>query len=720
MKYLITSVAILLLFLATLPVSAQKHETFAENPGKRQETVKKTHDRAHREKEQARQWAEAHGMSMRDDNGVRTMQLMGIRGNRHIWYTTENYNAAISTAANQVRNTAPFNADGSGLTVGVWDTGSVMTSHQEFGGRVSNMDSVASYYHSTHVGGTIGAAGVALGRQGMAPAVNIDSYDWNDDIAEMNGRAAASPGESGALYLSNHSYGTICGWHYLSDGNSWSGNAGWHWPYWLNWGAGEVDPLYGQYDSGAMDYDQAVYDAPYFLPFVAAGNDRNDGPSNGDTVYYNQGSWQSAIYNSSMHPLAEKSYKGGYDTIKGEACAKNIMTVGAVKDAVSGINRSLDNADMTSFSGWGPADDGRIKPDIVANGWDVWSCDDDSTNDYINLSGTSMATPNACGSAALLIDYYNQQFPGQYMRASTLKGLIIHTADDLGNPGPDYAYGWGLMNTKAAAELIQGVANGHVMSMTEDHLGRNDSMDNWEVYSDGYEPLRITLCWTDPPAAGQTDNDVRLAMLVNDLDLTVTGPDGLHYPYSLDYTNPASNATASAKNNVDNVEQVYINAPIAGFYTITVDYDGSLMGSTQWYSLLVSGDIFDSDGDGLADGWEYTYFSSTTGAIATADSDGDGQDNLSEYISGHNPLLTGSRFGVSEIIPPQSGYESPFILSWDPVTGRVYRVSWSTSMGYSTFTNISGDLPYPANSYTDTVERAGPNQFYKLQVRLAP
>ena len=69
--------------------------------------------------------------------------------------------------------------------------------------------------------------------------------------------------------------------------------------------------------------------------------------------------------------------------------------------------------------------------------------------------------------------------------------------------------------------------------------------------------------------------------------------------------------------------------------------------------------------------------------------------------------------------PPGSG--SPFVLSWDPVEGRVYRVSYTDAVSYyAPFTDISGDLPYPAGSYTDAVERVGPHRFYKLEVRLGP
>jgi hypothetical protein len=712
-----TTVGALLLVVSA---QAQQRETFSKRSDKRAETVRKIRARTQTERDAAQAWAAKHGRPMRLTKGRKTIALVAIRNGVHIWYATENENAAISTGASQVRNCWPYAVDGSGVTVGVWDEGAVLSSHQEFDARVTNKNRASSSSHSTHVGGTLGAAGVNASAQGMAPAVEIFSYDWDYDVLEMNAVAAAEPDEDGALYLSNHSYGSLCGW----VDYDWSGYSGWHWPYWVDW-ASDSDARFGQYDAGAVDYDEVVYNAPYYLPFVAAGNDRNDGPSDGNTVYYSldEGdSWESVIYDSSVHPAADGVYKDGYDTIKSEACAKNILTVGSVDDAVAGTNRAPANADMTDYSSWGPADDGRIKPDIVANGEWVKSCDHGSDTDYAYMSGTSMATPNATGSAALLVQLYGDLFPGQAMRASTLKGLILHTADDLGNPGPDYAYGWGLMNTKAAADLILSVANGHTSQMTEAYLATSHKTDTQEIHSDGLEPLRITLCWTDPAGDEQFDADSRTARLENDLDLKVTGPDGTHYPYSLSYSNPSADATTAGENNVDNVEQVYIAAPQAGDYTITVNYDGRLSGSKQWYSLLISGETFDTDGDAIPDGWESIYFSSPTGAVAGVDSDGDGQDNLSEYISGHNPSLAESRFEVTEMVVPSAGNTAPFILSWDAVSGRVYRVSWADALigSSSVFTNLSGDLPYPVNSYTDTVERAGSPQFYKLEVRLGP
>ncbi len=719
-------IAACLLAAATV-ANAQRHETFADNPAKRAEAVLQAREQAQREKEEARQWAAARGLPMRHDDGQRLIELMAIRNGRPIYYTTQNHNAAISTAANQVRHTAPYDADGSGLTVGVWDGGSVLTTHQEFGGRVANSNNVASHYHSTHVGGTIGATGIVANAEGMAPAARIDSYDWNADIAEMNERAASYPGEPNKIYLSNHSYGTVSGWTW-----AWKNTANWYWPEWLTWGPGEVDPAFGQYHAGAIAYDQVVYDAPYFLPFVSAGNERSDNPANGNTVYYlkplgpgHVGKWTAVTYDSTQHPLGDGVYNGGYDNISGETTAKNIMTVGAVNDAVNGGLRSLGNATMLYFSSWGPSDDGRIKPDIVANGWQLYSCYDTSNTAYNAISGTSMASPNACGSAALLVDYYGRRLPGQAMRASTLKGLIIHTADDLGRPGPDYSYGWGLMNTQAAAELINDYSAGNSVRMTEAVLSTTNTSDVFVYDSDGSAPIRATLCWTDPPGPEQTALDSRTAVLVNDLDLKIVGPGGTSYPYSLSYNDPSANATTVMDNSVDNVEQVYLSVPEAGTYSVVIDYKGVLQDGGQHYSLLVSGlssivvpENPDIDADGLPNAWEMTYFGSQTGAVALADNDGDGDDNLSEYISGNNPTNPESFFAVTGFDVPATG-SIPFVVSWESVSGRVYGVNWTDRLTNS-FTNISGWLPYPAGSYTDMVDRAGPSSFYQVEVQLPP
>lgn len=508
-------------------------------------------------------------------------ELQAIRNGRLYIYRTMNGNAAISTAASQIRNTVPYSVNGAGETVGIWDGGAVRSTHQELTGRVTVMDGAAIIDHATHVGGTIGAAGVVSSALGMAPRVQIVSYDWNSDLSEMTSRAMATSGASGKIQLSNHSYGTIAGWD-TSDGTyKWYGV----------WGDRE-DASFGQYDSTARDWDTLCSSAPYYLPCKAAGNDRSDpAPPTGTTFsYYSKRKWIPVTYDPATGPYSDGYNNGGFDTLDPTSTAKNILTVGAVYDAVSGGSRSLAAAGMTSFSGWGPADDGRIKPDVVGNGYSVYSTLGSGDASYASYSGTSMATPNVCGSLALLTDYYGQLFPGQCLRASTLKGLVIHTADDLGTAGPDYKFGWGLVNVKAAADLIKlHYDEPALQQLIERSLTTTATSQTHSFLWIGNSAIRVTLCWTDPAGTVQSALDSTTKNLVNDLDLRVIGPTGQSYmPYVLAPSTPDVAAT-TGDNALDTVEQVYINAPgTSGVYRITVTLQGSLSGTSQPYSILFS------------------------------------------------------------------------------------------------------------------------------------
>jgi hypothetical protein len=142
-------------------------------------------------------------------------------------------------------------------------------------------------------------------------------------------------------------------------------------------------------------------------------------------------------------------------------------------------------------------------------------------------------------------------------------------------------------------------------------------------------------------------------------------------------------------------------------------------GSLGQYAITGSISINpDLDGDGLPNAWELVFFGGLTNAVVTADDDGDGSDNWSEYVSGYDPTNALSFFAITNFSAMTSN-GPPFIISWESVSGRVYGVNWSDQLT-NTFTNISGDLPYPAGSYTDMVERIEPQQFYRIEVRLDP
>lgn len=522
--------------------------------------------------------------------------LVDFDGDQPVYEKTENLNAAISSHTQFVRGTAPFSVNGTGMTLGLWEAGGIpRTTHQEFGtpSRITVLDGTSTTSsHATHVAGTLIATGVVQSVRGMAPGAGIVAYSSTSDSTEMLAAGAASPGQAGKVYVSNHSYGFDRGWEnegvwvwvgtFVDDGNP----------------ANDVDQRFGRYDSNSVTWDGLTYNLPYYLPFISAGNHGNDGPpAAGATWYQGSTTGTTRTYSAAAHPAGDGTYKGGYDTCESKKLAKNVVTVGATLDAVVSGERSLTAGTLASFSSTGPVDDGRIKPDVVANGNTLTSSTNTSDTATTSSSGTSMASPTAAGSALLLQQYYGNRFPGQAMRASTLKALILHTADDIGNPGPDYRYGWGLMNTLAAATLIKDHADASgTAALLESSVSTVQTSRTHIIQHRAGAALRVTLCWTDPAGTAKSSgHDVRTRDLVNDLNLTVTGPGGTtHLPYVMPHVGVWTNASLSQNattgvNTVDNVEQVYLAAPAtSGNYTVTVNYSGSLTNGTQNYSLIVT------------------------------------------------------------------------------------------------------------------------------------
>jgi hypothetical protein len=440
----------------------------------------------------------------------------------------------------------------------------------------------------------------------MAPSVLIDCYEWNNDLAEMTSRAMSYPNEPGKIQASNHSYTIICGWEMGRFSGSYA-------PHWFgtyqrkDW---RESDYFGQYDSEVAQWDQLCYNAPYYLPVKASGNDRsganNNAPADGTRFYYYKVrgpniQWWSKLYDSATDPCDDGWDNGGFDTIALIGVAKNILTVGGVYDAVSGGVGDTSQAAMTSFAGWGPTDDGRIKPDVVTNATGLYSSIANTDTSYDTYTGTSMAAPGAVGAAMLLVEHYGELFPGQAMRSSTLKALIIHTADDLGSPGPDYKFGWGLMNTHAAAEQITDHYDFPDANMIVEGLLDDVNAVAVHTFESGTgTPIKVTLCWTDPPAAALEELDHPTPRLLNDLDLRLTDPNGstTYYPFVLNPASPNDPAT-TGDNTLDNVEQVIILSPnVPGNYTAEVTYKAALTNGHQYYSLIVSGSLLtDFNGD---------------------------------------------------------------------------------------------------------------------------
>jgi serine protease AprX len=450
-----------------------------------------------------------------------------------LFYSVYNQGSSVTLGANKLYpgGSLGLNLTGSGMVCGIWDGGRIRDNHQELtGGKIIFGDENPTLSdHATHVAGTILATGVSPSRRGIAYESLALTYSFAGDYPEMLVFA-----ENGNI-LSNHSYG------YITT----------NFPAWR----------FGSYDISSIEIDDASNAFPYYLMVIAAGNDRNS------------------------TTLEQVNLKGGYDMLTGASVSKNSIVVAAV----NGVPNYIDNSSvvMSSFSNFGPTDDGRIKPDIAAKGVAVSSCTGPANNSYSSYQGTSMATPAISGMILLLQQHYNNLY-GEFMKAATVRGLVCHSAKEAGlNPGPDYEYGWGLGNAELAAEIISAR---EVSTLIEENTLLNTQVFTKQISITSAQDIAVTICWTDPTgnanASGDADNIT--PRLKNNLDLKILKDGVTYYPWKLNVSDPAAGATNDSDNNVDNIEKVEILVAEPGVYTIQVTHKGSLLGGVQNFSLIAN------------------------------------------------------------------------------------------------------------------------------------
>ncbi len=443
-------------------------------------------------------------------------------------------------------------AGGANVDILIYDGRGVRDTHQELVGRVTRRDSTGCppSDHATHVACSTSASGVDANAIGMGNAMHallsdcMSSYTgvfYYTDPGELEGdlvyaKDTWSPegGDGDGAELLNASVGVSVG--VLGWPCTWEGN-------------------YGPTD---MIVDNMVRgDTAVTGPLIAV--------------------WANGNERQSYQPCGAT-----YHTTPPPACGKNAIQVGAT-------NKDADT--MTDFSSWGPCDDGRIKPVVTAPGCatsgGIDSCSNNDDTSYTTMCGTSMASPIAAGSVAQLIEYCRAQglsyclVDGEFRPASA-KALLIHSALDLGNTGPDYQYGYGRILIDAAADLLTNdPGSGNYADLREGIISDQGVIDAYPITISGSpSQLKVSLAWDDPAASMQA-----LTKLVNDLDLEVISPDGTtYYPYLLDPNNPANPATTGI-DDLNNQEQVLINNPANGAWTIRV-IGRAVPTSPQNYSLI--------------------------------------------------------------------------------------------------------------------------------------
>lgn len=234
-----------------------------------------------------------------------------------------------------------------------------------------------------------------------------------------------------------------------------------------------------------------------------------------------------------------------------------------------------------------------------------------------------MAAPNVSGSLLLLQEHYQDTHGEASMKSATLKALAIHSADESGDgPGPDYEFGYGLLNTQTAAKVISEDGGAH--RIIEETLSNSATVVTQVDVNEPKAVIKATLVWTDPPGTPVAASiDPPDLMLVNDLDLRITSASGVHQPWVLNPAVPEATAT-TGDNYRDNVEQVVISDGGPGTYFVEVTHKDTLLDSlNQDFSVIISvtrassagsATIMEEDfSDGLPAGW--SIVNNSTGGI---------------------------------------------------------------------------------------------------------
>jgi subtilisin family serine protease len=430
-------------------------------------------------------------------------------------FAPQNDLARVSIGADVLQE-APYDLDGSTVRVMVYDAGSADGAHADLAGRVFMHDTSNVTQHATHVAGIVGGTGFESAGlyRGMAPNVIIDSYGFEPDgsgIALYN-----DPGDIESDY--DHAINTV---GVALANNSIGSNIAI---------LGLPCELEGDYSVVSAAVDSIVAGGlGRELPVMwAAGNER----------------------------IFPAICGMGWRTIPPPATAKNSIVVGAVYS---------DFDVITTFSSYGPTDDGRIKPDVCAPGCEAGGDNGvTSTNiggGYIPLCGTSMATPAVSGVVALMLQDSRENAPAGSSDPSPamLKAVLVQTALDLWHAGPDYRHGYGLVQADLAVEHLR---SGNCI---EAHVSQGEVWETPIVVMPGTAKLVASIAWVD--VAG-TPN-VRGA-LVNDLDLMLVGPDGEFLPWTLNPMQPGQDAVRTQPDRDNNVEQVAVDEPAPGIWQMQV------------------------------------------------------------------------------------------------------------------------------------------------------
>ncbi|HEX6177593.1 MAG TPA: S8 family serine peptidase [Thermoanaerobaculia bacterium] len=494
----------------------------------------------------------------------------------------------------------PYGLTGSGVVLSFFEFAPAFQ-HLEFQGRLTtHLEGTSSgdIEHATHVAGTMIAAGIGEGvlaasAEGMAPAARLHQFSArDDDFLSLKQRLRQDYG----VVADNNSWGYVLGWCTAPSCE------GWVWD--------DTEEYYGYYDSeltapidkitrdnGILFVHSAGNDAekrgPLAAPFAHKHTDDEGDLMTGTFCYSQNGSGTDCPATSAAgaplcssgtqfcetvrHPQTIAELPAPYGSVGLTAAAKNSIAVGAI-DSSRGL---------AGFSSHGPARDGRVKPDLVARGVSVYSTRAD--NGYTSKQGTSMASPAVAGIAALITEQWRRTFSGADPKPAALKTILVAGAEEIGNPGPDYQHGFGMVNAKNSADII--IADGGLGRRVKISSLANGGTFEAPFTLTGTQNVRVVLGWSDPEVFLLASDPVDTATLVNDLDVKVITPSGSEvFPYVLNRTQPQQAATRGV-NTIDNTEVIEIANAGAGTYRVVVTGTRITARSPQEFVLVTNGDM---------------------------------------------------------------------------------------------------------------------------------
>ncbi|RQO32506.1 hypothetical protein DBR32_02580 [Taibaiella sp. KBW10] len=275
----------------------------------------------------------------------------------------------------------------------------------------------------------------------------------------------------------------------------------------VGWSAGQVS-----YNNDARQLDRITRSLGGYLHSYSAGNNGDSGPFNG--------------------------YSAGWANLTGDIKVnKNNFTVHSAA-------RPGEHHEWTNN---GPTADGRLKPDVCAEGGE----------------GSSYASPGVMGLAAILYEVYTNTY-NTAPRSDVVKAVILNTAYDIDKKGIDFKTGFGTINPIRAKRTIeqQRILTG---VMPQGSAGAAQYVLNVPA---GTSEARFMLYWHDYQGASGA-----VKALVNDLDMYLVAPTGdTLRPWVLNPTpSTVYDLPLRKKDTLNNVEQVTIDNPLAGNYTVYVN-----------------------------------------------------------------------------------------------------------------------------------------------------